>query len=114
MEINGKKVGFYYSIGADADIDDELQKIAVNDFVAMIDRLGAGPAYAKLATVLNKWYCMKNGGEPLGEKDFLMLPAGQIDELQNEVLRAMKEGRKMQIKAKPVKGKNAESAGQSD
>ena len=110
MTIDGKTVGLYYSIGADADIDDEMQKIAVANFGGMIDRLGSGKAYAKLAAILNKWYCMKNGGDPLSEKDFLLLPAWSYEELEREVIKAMSEGRKTEIKAKPVKGKNVESA----
>ena len=110
MTIDGKSVGLYYSIGADAEIDDEMQKIAVTNFGGMIDRLGTGKAYAKIAAILNKWYCLKNGGDPLSEKDFLLLPAGEYETLEKDVIKAMTAGRETQIKAKPVKGKNAESA----
>ena len=110
MTINGRTLGLYYSIGADAEIDDEMQKIAVADFGAFIDRLGPGRAYAKLAAILNKWYCIQNGGEPISEKDFLLLSAHEFQNLREAVIKAMAEDKKTQIKAKPVKGKNAESA----
>lgn len=110
MEINGKKIGLYYSIGADCDIDDEMEKVGCPTWPAFLERLGPVKAYIKVATILNKWYCLKNGGDPVSEKDLFLLPAGQLETIWPDVDKAMAEGRRNEIKAKPVKGKNAESA----
>lgn len=109
MTIKGKKVGFLYSIGADCDIDDEMQKVGVADFISLMERIGTAQTYAKIGAILNKWYCMEHGGEPLSEKDFMMLPAGSLTELQDQVSKAIADGQKTEIKAKPVKSKNAKS-----
>lgn len=110
MKIDGKEVGFLYSIGADCDIDDEMQKIGVNDFPQMIERMGVTKAYVKLAAIMNKWWALKKGADPISETDFLTLNAGQLDALQKAVIKALEDGRKTEIKTKPVQGKNAESA----
>lgn len=114
MTINGNKVGFLYSIGADCDIDDELKKVGVSDFLSFMERIGTAQAYAKIGAILNKWYCRKNGGDPISEADILMLPAGQLTTLQNDVSKAMAEGQKTEIESKPVKSKNAKSAAKSN
>ena len=110
MEINGKKVGLYYSIGADCDLEDEMEKVACPTWPAFLERLGTVQAYMKVAVILNKWYCLVYGGEKISEKDILSLPAGAMNDLFSSVDKAMEEGKKNNIKAKPVKGKNAESA----
>ena len=110
MEINGEKVGLYYSIGADCDIEDEMEKVACPTFPAFVERLGSIKAYAKLAVILNKWHCLMYGGEPIKEKDILLLPSGAMNDLLEAVDKPKEEGRKNEIKAKPVKGKKEESA----
>lgn len=111
MKVDGKTVGMLYSIGADCDMDDLMQAAGVNDFGALVERYGVAKTYAKLAAILNRWYCNANGGEPLTEKDFLLLRAAQLEELQRAVIKAMDEGRKQEIKTKP---KNAKSVTQSN
>lgn len=114
MEINGKKIGLFYSIGADCDIDEEMEKVGCPTWAAFLERLGTVKAYIKIAVILNKWYCLKYGGDPINEKDLFLLPAGQMEQLWRSVDKAMAEGKKNDIKAKPVKGKNAESADESN
>lgn len=114
MKIDGKEAGFLYSIGADCDIDDELQKIGAQDFAGMIERLGTTKSYVKMAVILNKWWSMQHGTDPITEKDLMLLNAGNLETLQNAVLKAFQDGRKAGIKTQPVKGKNAESAAKSN
>lgn len=113
MKIDGRDVGLLYTLGADCDIDDEMQKIGVTDFAAMIERLGVVKAYAKIAAILNKWYCLKNGGEPISETEILCAPAGDITGLEGAVVKALTEGRKTSIQAEP-KRKNVKSTAKSN
>ena len=110
MTIGDKKIGFLYSIGADCEVDDEMQKVGVNDFISLMEHLGTSQTYIKLGAILNKWYCKANGGEPVSEDELFNLPAGALAVLEEEVSKAITEGQKTTIKAKPVPSKNAKSA----
>lgn len=113
MKINGKSVGMLYSIGADCDIDDLMQAHGVNDFGSLTERLGVAKTYAKLGEILSRWYCNAHSGEPLTEKDFLLLPAAQLQELEQAVVKALDEGRRQEVKSRAKKSKNAESVTES-
>lgn len=103
-----EEVGMYYSTGADSDISEEFEKVAVPDFGEYIVKLGAIKGYAKIAEILNKWYCKAYGGDPISADDIMMMPKDDFDALYNNVLEALSSGGKQTIKVK--KSKNAKTA----
>lgn len=110
MKIKNKDIKLLYCIGADCELDDEMQKIGAVDFQQMLDVLGLAKTYAKVGAIMSKWYCIANGGEPVTEQEFLLLPADALTDLVKLVIKAMDEGRKQEIK---TKSKNAKSAARS-
>ena len=106
--MNISEVGMLYTIGADGDLGEEFERVAASDLGNYIVIAGADKAYAKVAAILNKWYCEANGGEPYTEKDFLLLPFGDFSVLQEKVVDAILTGQKQTVKTK--KQKNAKAA----
>lgn len=111
MEVNGKKLDLHYSIGADIEIDDELTKVAAPDFATYVQKKGTAKAYIKIAGIMNKWACIKNGKEDaqISEKEMMTLDAAELEEIIEEVIGAFKAGQHREIETKEPK--NAESAG---
>lgn len=101
-------IGMYYSTGADGDISEELERVAVADFGEYIVKMGAIKGYANIAVILNRWYCKANGGDPVSIDDLLLLPKDDFDALYQNVLEALSSGGKQTVKTK--KSKNAKTA----
>lgn len=100
-------VGMYYSTGADSDLSEEFEKVAVSDFGEYIVKMGLFKGYAKVAEILNKWYCKAYGGDPVTVDDIMLLPKGDFDVLYERILKALEDGSKQSVK---TKSKNAKTA----
>ena len=110
MKINGKELKMLYCIGADDEIDEELTKYGVNDLNVYIQKRGFVKAYVKLAAILHRWACIKDGNEneAITEREIMTIDAADAYELRDEVIAAYDRGNHRTVELKD--SKNAESA----
>lgn len=96
MRINGRDIGFTYTIGVLCDVADYLK--AHPDCTNVTLTLYA-------AVEMSKAYCAINGGEPLTEKELKALPGQMYKELEETIMAIQAADSEPSIETEPVKEK---------
>ena len=109
MEINGKKVDLFYSVGAKCELDRAAITSGCKNVGDMLTKL---PTEALLvsAVAMSKAHCTVHGGDPITRADIEALPAAQFEELSGLISEAINEGSSTSITTEEPKGKNAKRA----
>ena len=102
LEINGRKIGLYYSVWAHCEFNDWVVKNAERSYVSAI---------VQKAVIMSKAYCDKEGGKPLTAKEILGLPEYIFEELAQAVMDQEKADSTRTVEAEEPSG-NVESAAQ--
>lgn len=103
MIYNEKEYGFVYTVGAKCDIDQMLIDGGTREFQQYLEKHGEVALTIMLATALSKAYADVNGGDALTEKIIRTMPMDIYTELDSEVFKALTEGQKRTVEAKPSK-----------
>lgn len=97
MEINGREVGFAWTVGAYCDY---------SDYVAAHEKVSVARANVRQALAMNKAYNelndIKTGA--LTEKELLKLPFSALTKIQKEMEKVMAEDSKTTVDIKNAKG----------
>lgn len=114
MEINGKDIGFFYSVGAKIEFDEIMTSYGVKTMNDLDKKIGYLPMMVKLGVLLNKYYCLDNeGADSITEDEILYHTSGNIlDEFMVAVMDAFAGGQEREVETEEKKGrrKNAGSA----
>ena len=113
MQINGKEVNLFYSVGAKCEID---RAAIVNNCKNVGDMLQKLPTEAMLiaAVAMSKAYCTAYGGDAITRAEIETLPASQFDKLAELISDAINEGSATSVTTEAPKGKNARRADRSN
>lgn len=103
MQINGREIGFFYSVWAHCEFNDWIVKNPSSSYASAI---------VQKAVIMSKAYNDLHGIKepPLSTKELLGLPKAVFDELQIETDLAEKRDSERTVESAPA-GKNAESSG---
>ena len=101
MNINGRDIGFTYTIGV---------------LCAMTDWMKEHPDATGVRVVLftavemNKAYCAIHGGEPITEAELMTLPGGRFEELEKTVMAIQAADSETSVETEPSKEKGKKKA----
>lgn len=99
MKINGKEIGFAYTIGAYCDI---------NDYVVANPDVSAATANLHKAVFMNRAYNEIHGtSDTITVTELRGLPIGELEKLLAEMKAAEQEGSTRQVEAEEKKQKEA-------
>ena len=109
MEINGKPVNLFYSVGAKCEIDLAALMSNCKNVGDMLKKL---PTEAMLAAAvaMSKAYCTAYGGDPITRAEIEALPVSQFDALSGLIGDAINQGSVTSVTTEAPKGKNAKRA----
>lgn len=99
MIINGKEIGFYYSVWAHCEL---------SDYIVSHPDVSATRGIMQKALIMNKAYVKAFGGETLMVADFENLPASVFIEIQKAISEQEAKDSKITVETKP--GKKTEKA----
>lgn len=103
--INGREVGFFYSVGARCDVSEWVIKHGG------LDRVSADALVLQQAVAMNRAYNDANDvkAEPLTEKELRALPVRELMKLTEVVEKQIRADSEVSIETEEVKTKNAKS-----
>lgn len=101
MEINGKEVGFRYSVG----VNIWLQELTIRD-----PDIPPTKMYMLLAVEMSKAYARANGTEALTEDELLEMDLQDFQAIMSEVDIMIKMDKKTTVEIAEPKGKKKENA----
>lgn len=99
MKINGKDIGFAYTVGAYCDI---------NDYVVANPDVSLATANLHKAVIMNRAYNdMHGSSDSISIEELRQLPFGELDELLKEIKEAEEAGNKRLVEVEEKKQKKA-------
>lgn len=116
MIINDREVNFFYSIQARCEIEDMYNEDGFTSLAAMMKK-NYTRTIIRMAEIMHRAYLAAHPEEtcePLTDAEMMSLPNAVFRELDEEIGRAMNDGKKVTVETEQEKtGKNAESAARS-
>lgn len=103
MQINGKELKLFYSVGAKCDIDAKMLAADAPDLATYMAKYGGAAADVLYAEAMSRAYCEANGGEPVTEAELKSIPFADLSLLDAEVAAALGIGQEITVEAEPEK-----------
>ena len=105
MEIKGKEVKFFYSVGARCEYE---------EYIIAHPKVSVSRALVNKAIIMNRAYNRANGinGGDITEKELLELPNAQFEEMALDLDAQEKKDSGITVETEEVKSKNGKSADQ--